>query len=74
VPAHAINHRMTIAYANFCGQEGDITYCGGSTIVAPDAAILAYAGPSPALLTADTSRLPARELLQNQISDFRPVR
>ncbi len=74
VPAHAINHRMTIVYANFCGPEGDITYCGGSTIVAPDAAVLAYAGPASALLTADISRPPDVALLQNQIHDFRPVR
>lgn len=74
VPAHAINHRMTIVYANYCGVEGDITYCGGSTIVAPDAAILGFAGPSPALLTADMARAPDPALLQNQISDYCPVR
>lgn len=74
VPAHAINHRMTIAYANFCGTEGDITYCGGSTIVAPDAAILGFAGPAPALLTADLSRPADTALLQAQIADYRPIR
>lgn len=74
VPAHAINHGMTIAYANYCGTEGDIAYCGGSTIVAPDAAILGFAGPAPALLTADLSRRPDPVLLQTQISDYRPIR
>lgn len=71
VPAHAVNHRMTIAYANYCGAEGDITYCGGSTIAAPDAAILAFAGPAPALLTADLSRAPDPALLQAQTIDYR---
>ena len=71
VPAHAINHRMTIAYANYAGAEGDITYCGGSTIVAPDAAILAYAGPGPALLTAEIARQPDPALIQHQVADYR---
>lgn len=74
VPAHAVNHGVTIVYANYCGVEGDIAYCGGSTIVAPDAAVLAYAGPAAALLTADLSRPPNRALLQTQIADYRPVR
>ncbi len=74
VPAHAINHRMTIAYANYTGAEGDITYCGGSTIVAPDAAVLAYAGPGPALITADIARRPDPALIQNQIADYRAPR
>lgn len=74
VPAHAINHGLTIAYANYCGVEGDIAYCGGSTIVAPDAAVMGFAGPAPALLTADLSRQPDPVLLQAQIADYRPVR
>lgn len=73
VPAHAINHGVTIAYANYCGVEGDITYCGGSTLVGPDAAVLAYAGPAPALLVADIGHIPDRALLQTQIADYRPV-
>ena len=73
VPAHAINHSLTIAYANYCGTEGDIDYCGGSTIAAPDAAILGYAGPAPALLVVDLSRAPDAALLQTQAADFRPV-
>lgn len=71
VPAHAINHGLTIAYANYAGAEGDITYCGGSTIVAPDASVLAYAGPGPALITADIARTPDPALMQNQLSDYR---
>jgi 5-aminopentanamidase len=74
VPTHAINHRLTIVYANFCGVEGDLTYCGTSVIVAPDGAILAQAGPGPALLVADTDRPLDPLMRQTQIEDFRPVR
>lgn len=73
VPAHAINHSVTIAYANYCGTEGDITYCGASVIVAPDAAILASAGPGPALLIADIDHQPDAALMQTQLHDYRPL-
>jgi len=73
VPAHAINHAMTIAYANYCGTEGDLTYCGTSVIAAPDAAILAMAGPSETLLVTDIARQPDPALMQTQLADYRPV-
>lgn len=73
VPAHAINHGLTIAYANYCGSEGDITYCGTSVIAAPDATILAMAGPTETLIVTDISRQPDPALLQTQLTDFRPV-
>lgn len=73
VPAHAINHSMTIAYANYCGTEGDITYCGTSVIAAPDAAVLAMAGTTETLLITDIDRQPDPALLQTQLTDFRPV-
>lgn len=73
VPTHAINHGVTIAYANYCGTEGDITYCGASVIAAPDAAILAAAGPCPALLITDIDRAPDPALIQTQLTDYRPV-
>ncbi|PLL11491.1 nitrilase [Tabrizicola sp. TH137] len=73
VPAHAINHGLTIVYANYCGPEGDITYCGASVIAAPDAAILAAAGPGPALLIADIDRQPDPALMQTQLTDYRPI-
>jgi predicted amidohydrolase len=73
VPTHAINHTMTIAYANYCGTEGDITYCGTSVIAAPDATILAMAGPTPTLLVTDIARHPDPALIQTQLIDYRPV-
>lgn len=73
VPAHAINHNLTIAYANYCGTERDITYCGASVIAAPDATILAAAGPGPTLLITDIDRRPDPALIQTQLADFRPI-
>lgn len=71
VPTQAINHGLTIAYANYCGAERDLTYCGGSVIAAPDGAVLAEAGPGEAVLIADVSRAPDPALLQTQLADYR---
>lgn len=72
VPAQAVNHAVSIAYANFCGPEGDLTYTGGSVIVGPDGVALAQAGPGPALLVADLLPVdPSR--LSTQRADFRPI-
>ncbi len=53
VPAMAANHGVAIAYANYCGSEGDLAYVGGSQIVGPHGEVLAFAGEGPALLIAD---------------------
>ena len=53
VPAMAANHGVAIAYANFCGEEGDLRYTGGSLIAGPHGEILAQAGEVPALLVAE---------------------
>ncbi|MDH3263283.1 MAG: carbon-nitrogen hydrolase family protein [Paracoccaceae bacterium] len=71
VPTQAINHGVTIAYANYCGAERDLTYCGGSVIAAPDGAVLAEAGPGEATLIADISRAPDPAMLQTQLADYR---
>lgn len=73
VPAMAANHALTIAYANYCGSEGDLTYVGGSLLADPYGEPLAQAGQGPALLLADLpERLdPAR--LSTQAQDFRPL-
>lgn len=72
VPAMAANHGIAIAYANYCGTEGDLTYTGGSQITGPHGETLALAGEQPALLIADLPpRDPAR--LSTQSADFRTV-
>ena len=72
VPAMAANYGVTIAYANYCGVEGDLTYVGGSLIAGPHGEVLAQAGTQPALLIVD---LPARDgaRLSTQALDFRAI-
>lgn len=72
VPAMAANHGIAIAYANYCGSEGDLTYTGGSLIAGPHGEVLVQASESPSLLIAD---LPARDpaRLSTQSADFRIV-
>jgi 5-aminopentanamidase len=72
VPAMAANHGLAIVYANYCGVEGDLTYCGRSLIAGPHGEILAQAGEDPALLIAD---LPPRDpqRLSTQAADYRPI-
>lgn len=72
IPAMAANHGVAIVYANFCGQEGDLTYAGRSLIAGPHGEVVAQAFETPALLVAD---LPARDpgYLSTQGQDFRAV-
>lgn len=72
VPSQAVNHAVAIAYANYSGAEGDLTYCGGSCIVGADGAVLAQAGPAEAFLLTDIPA-PDPALLSTQAADFRTV-
>ncbi|NHB75632.1 nitrilase-related carbon-nitrogen hydrolase [Rhodobacter calidifons] len=72
VPAMAANHGVSIAYANYCGSEDDLTYVGGSLIAGPHGEVLAQAGDHPALLIAEIPpRDPAR--LSTQSADLRAI-
>jgi len=73
VPTMAANHAVTIAYANFCGSEGDLTYVGGSLIAGPNGDILAQAGPTPTLLITD---IPSRDqpFHYDQSADLRVIK
>jgi len=53
IPARSVENRMIIAYANFSGTEGDVTYGGKSIITGPDGVALASAGRGEVLLLAD---------------------
>ena len=75
VPARAYESRLTIAYANYCGPDGDLNFGGLSVIVGPDGEPVAAAGRGPALLIVD---LPApqdypQERLSTQAADLRRV-
>ena len=73
VPAMVANYGLTIAYANYCGVEGDLTYVGLSLVADPYGAALVQAGPGPALLVADLPAAldPAR--IATQARDFRAI-
>jgi predicted amidohydrolase len=73
VPAMAVNHALTIAYANYCGAEGDLTYAGGSIVAGPDGEALATAGPGECLLIVDLDRPVDPARLSTQLSDFREM-
>ncbi|MBL9047464.1 MAG: nitrilase [Tabrizicola sp.] len=72
VPAQAASHGVTIVYANYCGDEGDLTYLGHSLIASPHGEVLAQAGETPCLLVAE---IPARDpaLLATQATDLRVI-
>lgn len=55
VPARALENSIAVAYANYCGSEGELVYSGLSTIVGPDGDILASAGRRETLLIVELS-------------------
>ena len=72
VPAMAANYGVSIAYANYCGVEGDLSYVGGSLITGPHGEVLAQAGDHPALLIADIPP-PDPQRMTTQASDLRRI-
>lgn len=75
VPARALENAITIAYANYCGTEGTLTYSGNSIIVGPDGNPLAMAGGSEALLISDLPQSKVQDLthLSTQKRDLRII-
>ena len=74
VPARAVENQVFLAYANRCGQEGDLRYCGQSCVVGPDGADLVRAGRGEELVFADLDldRLRAARALSPYLRDRRP--
>lgn len=72
IPAQAAMNGLTVAYANFCGDEGALTYCGRSLIAGPDGEPLATAGLHPAMLVVDLPQAddPRLRPLSTQIEDL----
>ena len=56
VPTRAYENQLFVAYANFCGREGDLAYGGLSCVAAPDGAGLVQAGRDTELLLADVTQ------------------
>lgn len=53
VPARAEENGLFMAYANFCGSEGDFDYCGLSCVCGPDGRDIRRAGREAELIVAD---------------------
>ncbi|HSH43385.1 MAG TPA: carbon-nitrogen hydrolase family protein [Arenicellales bacterium] len=53
VPVRAFENQVFLAYANRCGREGDLEYCGESCIIAPDGSELGRAHQAEDLIVAD---------------------
>lgn len=71
VPAQAVNHAVTIAYANYCGTEGALTYAGGSLVAGIGGEALVAAGPGEALLVANLAVPVEAARLSTQLADYR---
>ena len=56
VPARAYENQVYVAYANRCGEEAGLVYCGLSCVVAPDGSDIARCGRGQELIVADLDR------------------
>jgi 5-aminopentanamidase len=56
VRSRAQENQCYLVYANYCGSEGEIHYCGQSSIIGPDGSLLAMAGHEECQLQADLER------------------
>ncbi|WP_137820722.1 carbon-nitrogen hydrolase family protein [Pseudomonas sp. 2FG] len=74
VRARAFENQCYVAYANYCGSEGEIQYCGLSSIAAPDGARIAQAGLDEALIigTLDRDLMQASRAINSYFKDRRP--
>lgn len=73
VPARAYENQVFLAYADRCGVEGELSYCGLSCVIAPDGSDLARAGRSEALIIADldSKQLSESRALNTHLADRR---
>jgi len=74
VPARAEENEVYVAYANYCGTEGEFTYCGLSCVCGPDGADLARAGGGEEMIFADLNKrhLAATRAISTHLADRRP--
>jgi predicted amidohydrolase len=56
VLARAFENQCYLAYANYCGAEDSIHYCGLSSLVAPDGRPIAWAGQGEELIIGTLSQ------------------
>lgn len=74
VRARAYENQCYMVYANYCGREGDIHYCGLSSINAPDGSRAALAQQDEALISAELDRqlLTESRSINTYFNDRRP--
>ncbi|WP_308817615.1 carbon-nitrogen hydrolase family protein [Pseudonocardia alni] len=73
IPARAWENQVYVAYANWCGTEGSLTYGGLSCVAGPAGAVV-RAGRDPELLVAelDRSALAVSRRANPYLADRRP--
>lgn len=74
VRARAFENQCYVAYANYCGSEGDIHYCGLSSICAPDGSRIALAAQDETLIvgTLDRQLMEDSRAINSYFKDRRP--
>ncbi|MFJ5299718.1 carbon-nitrogen hydrolase family protein [Pseudomonas sp. NPDC088368] len=74
VRARAFENQCYLVYANYCGSEDEIQYCGLSSICAPDGRQVGLAGLDEALVIADLDRhvMSESQAINTYFKDRRP--
>ncbi|KTB77312.1 carbon-nitrogen hydrolase family protein [Pseudomonas syringae] len=74
VRARAFENHCYVVYANYCGSEGEIVYCGLSSLCAPDGSRPALAGQDETLMigTLDKALLTQARSANDYFADRRP--
>ena len=72
--ARAFENQCYLVYANYCGSEGDIHYCGLSSVCAPDGRQIGLAGQDETLVMADLDRdaMSESQTINTYFKDRRP--
>ena len=74
VRCRAFENQCFVAYANYCGHEGNIHYCGQSSIAAPNGRQVALAKQDETLIAAtlEHPQLLAAKTANSYLADRRP--
>jgi len=74
IPSRAYENQVYVAYANRCGSEGSLDYCGRSTVAGPDGTIAAQAGTGAEILYTDVDKTTITEERKDNpvLADRRP--
>ena len=74
IPTRAYENQVYVAYANRCGSEGKMDYCGRSTVAGPDGIVTARAGIDAQMIYTDIDRAAIEAARRDNpvLSDLRP--